>query len=141
MLNNPAPTYVQPIRFAKQAARLKTHLNLAVFPRLQEMLYEKQGEVTVDLHFGQDQDQHYYIRGELTTTFHLQCQRCMQPMDYQLRAEVYLSPLFNDAESKTLPEQYEPLLLQEDKIALVDLVEEELLLNLPLVPKHEEGEC
>ena len=40
-----------------------------------------------------------------------------------------------------LPEQYDPLLLDETSIELGSLIEDELTLALPIVPMHEPDEC
>jgi uncharacterized protein len=40
------------------------------------------------------------------------------------------------AEQEGLPEDYEPVLVEERRLALVDLVEEELLLAVPQVPRN-----
>ena len=40
------------------------------------------------------------------------------------------------ADQETLPEHYEPVLVEEKRLALVDLVEEELLLAVPQVPRN-----
>jgi uncharacterized protein len=40
------------------------------------------------------------------------------------------------AEEALLPENYEPVLVQHGRLALLDLVEDELLLALPQVPRN-----
>jgi uncharacterized protein len=43
----------------------------------------------------------------------------------------------SDAEIETLAPEYEPLVSADGRVALKELVEDELLLALPLVPRHE----
>ena len=45
------------------------------------------------------------------------------------------------AEADLLPESYEPLLVNEPTVSLLEMIEDELLLSLPLVIRHEESEC
>lgn len=40
-----------------------------------------------------------------------------------------------------LPESYEPLLLEESTVSLLEMIEDELILLLPLVAKHNTSEC
>ncbi len=71
----------------------------------------------------------------------LQCQRCMQPMEWPVQSTVRVALLASAAEAGALPEEIEPMLAPEGRISIADLVEEELLLALPIVPLHESGGC
>jgi DUF177 domain-containing protein len=133
------PHHIQPKRLAEQRKTLQGSLNLKLFQRLAGLISNLVGTVNVQLEFGQDEQGLSFVRGQADTILPMQCQRCMGAMDWPLKISISLSPVFSETASKELPECYEPLLLQEDKIGLVDLIEEELLLNLPLVPKHEKN--
>ncbi|HVV68913.1 MAG TPA: YceD family protein [Gammaproteobacteria bacterium] len=141
MIAGQLPKYIQPMRMAEQGYILKGHLELSQFTRLADLLADIKGQVSVDLTCGQDQEGLRYIQGNLETTLHLECQRCLKSMDYFLQVAVSLSPVFNEAAGNNLPSRYEPLLLTEDKCELLTLIEDELLLALPLVPKHEPEQC
>ena len=95
----------------------------------------------IALKFAKDQAYISYVKGVISTCLPLICQRCLERIDYPLEFSISLSPVLTPEAIKTLPSCYEPLLLKEDKISLVALIEEELLLNLPFAPKHTEGEC
>lgn len=135
------PTFINPQRLAENRAKIHGQVLVAELNRLNELLADNSGIVTVDLKFGKDEQKFIYITGILQTTLHLQCQRCLQIMEYSIETTVSLSPVANDAVNKDLPDQYEPLLLEEEQISLLALVEDELLLNLPMIPKHEDINC
>jgi uncharacterized protein len=67
------------------------------------------------------------------------CQRCMRPMRIRLGMESTV--LFADTEqaAETAPEGSETFLAAEGSISLAALIGEELLLALPIVPRHESG--
>ncbi|HTY51021.1 MAG TPA: DUF177 domain-containing protein [Steroidobacteraceae bacterium] len=71
----------------------------------------------------------------------LTCQRCLGPMDLVLdgggRAAIVASP----EEAERVPEPVETVLAPDHRISIRDLVEEELLLSWPLVPRHPASEC
>ncbi len=136
-MKNPLPKYIQPFQCADHGTAWRGRLPLSSFPRLLELLANSEGEVSVDLHAGRDEQKLAYIQGTLTASLSLLCQRCLQPLEFPIEIMVSLSPVFNEKAAELLPEPYEPLLLTEDKISLADLVEDELLLNLPMIPKHE----
>lgn len=72
----------------------------------------------------------------------LVCQRCGTSFDYFVHIERKLSPVKNDEQAKSLPERYDPIELDEfGEIDLVALVEDEIILSLPVVPVHEISDC
>ena len=65
----------------------------------------------------------------------LRCQRSLQPFVLPARVEQTLGLIREEAEEAGLPPGYEPLLVPEDgRIVPIDLVEDELILALPVVP-------
>lgn len=131
------PELLHPQRFAEQGRHICGQIPLSRLQALSDLLMDSVGFVTVDLRFGYDPDHRVcYISGVLETQLSLQCQRCLQAMLHPLRIEVNLSPISSDSASTQFPSVYEPIVVQDDEITLIQLVEEELLLALPLVPKH-----
>lgn len=137
MIMKHLPKYIQPLQCADHGASWQGHLPLTALPRLKELLADREGEVSVDLSAGRDAQKLPYIKGTLKANLHLACQRCLNCLEYPVEVVVNLSPVFNEKTAELLPEPYEPLVLTEDKILLSELVEDELLLNLPMIPKHE----
>jgi uncharacterized protein len=86
--------------------------------------YDEQGAVTVEL--------------EVEAELPLICQRSMQPFSERVRRHSTLSVVESVAAQDGVPEHYEPVLADHGRIALVDLVEEELLLAVPQVPRNPE---
>jgi uncharacterized protein len=84
--------------------------------------YDEQGEVTVEL--------------EVEAELPLVCQRSMQPFSERVSRHSTLSVVESVAAQDAVPEQYEPVLADHGRVALVDLVEEELLLAVPQVPRN-----
>ena len=69
------------------------------------------------------------------------CQRCLEPMVHGVTAEALFGIVSSAEDAEQLPERYEPLIVAERSLFVADLVEDELLLSLPLVPKHAEKDC
>ena len=86
-------------------------------------------------------EQHRYLV-DITTdmTVVMQCQRCLQPCDVDLRTSATLCVLWDDGAANDLPANYDPL-ISGDVTNLHALVEEELLLALPAVPMHKPEDC
>ncbi len=68
----------------------------------------------------------------------LQCQRCLQPMVHTLEVDRRFRFVADEDEAERLDEQIEDdVLVLEPRLDLFALLEDELLLALPLVPRHE----
>ena len=87
------------------------------------------------------------LAGDLEGSVTLTCQRCMEAMDFSLAGPVLLAMSEEDEEVEGLPEECELISLLDagelgrtlDEVCLLPLVEDELLLRIPLVPMHSEG--
>ncbi len=67
----------------------------------------------------------------------LQCQRCLQAMELPLEAESRIALVDSEAEAGRIPDEREPVLAPGGRISIAELLTEELLLLLPIVPLHE----
>lgn len=135
------PAQIAPFRLARQGQILSGKLELAKMKRLAEALSENEGEVGVELHFGVDEQGTCYARGHLNTRVKMICQRCMQPVTLPIDSEVALGFVSSDDQARNLGPEYEPCMVGNDPLALAELVEDELILALPIVALHEESSC
>lgn len=134
------PERVDPFRLAETGTHLEGCLELAEFERLCASLLACEGVVTGGLDFGIDEAGTRFLHGRLTAPVRMTCQRCLESMDYTLEADVQLALV--RAQTQSVPEGYDPLLVEDDApIRLLDVVEDELILALPLVPMHEQQVC
>jgi uncharacterized protein len=69
------------------------------------------------------------------------CQRCLGRVALDLRCELRLALIGSESEADELPQDLDPAVVEEDRVRPLDLVEEELLLALPLVPMHPVDAC
>ncbi len=134
------PQYVQPARLAETGGAVRGTLRVDELGRLAESLHDTEGTVDVELDFGVDEIGTRFIRGSLHTVLHLTCQRCLQALACRMDVQVLLG-LAIPGRSADFPERYEVLELEEANLELARLVEDELLLALPIVPMHAPDEC
>ena len=133
------PSRIDPWRLAAEGERLDGALALAALPRLAAALNRADGVVKVALAAGIDRQGVRFIAGVVRTEVELICQRCLEPLRVALDATVRLGLVRSEAEADRLPEEYEPLLVPEGNLGVADLVEDELLLALPRIPRHEDA--
>jgi uncharacterized protein len=135
------PEHIDPYRFTEQSLHLEGAVKLADMPRLNPSLCEEGDTVLVRLHFGVDEQGINYIKGHLETRLKLQCQRCMEPYIYEIMSDFVLGIVSSLDEANALPELYEPALTKDGSLALRELIEDEIILNLPIIPRHEIETC
>lgn len=76
------------------------------------------------------------VRGAAT----LECQRCMQPMSVPIDTIVRVALVASEADVARVPPELEPVLAPGGRVSIGALLTEELLLTLPIVALHGEGE-
>lgn len=135
------PEHIDPFRFAEQGLRLDGYVKVIDMHRLSANLGPNNDPVAVQLQFGVDEQGVTYLKGHLETKLTLQCQRCMEPYIYEIISDFVLGIVSTLDEIDALPDGYEPALAKEGQLALRELIEDELILNLPIIPKHEPEVC
>lgn len=138
MSSKTIPEHIDPFRYAEQGIGLSGTVKLADLQRLSA----EQGDIaTVDLQFGVDEQGLPNLRGHLETKLTLQCQRCMEPLIYEIISNFALGIVNTLDEADSLPEHYEPAIAKEGALALRELIEDEIMLNLPIIPRHAPEDC
>ena len=131
------PVTIEPFRLAAKGSTLAGTLETAAMPRLREAVHGCAERVTLELAFGRDEQGVACVRGLVTGRVELICQRCLEPMEYTIEAEVCLGAVRGESAMQALPGEYEPLLVDEEgRYPLSTLVEDELLLALPIAAMH-----
>jgi len=93
-------------------------------------------EATFRARFAHDEQGVVTITLDVVADLPLVCQRSMLPYREHVERHSLLGVIGNAAEEARLPEHYEPVLAEHGRLALLDLVEDELLLAVPQVPRN-----
>lgn len=129
------PEIINPLVFAERRTELKGKLKLSTLTRLNHLLLDDSGNVEVALFFNK-QGRQSFIDGTAKSALVVQCQNCLESVELAIAADIKLGLIITLEQADELPENYEPLLVSDDKMLLKDIVEDELLLALPAFPKH-----
>jgi uncharacterized protein len=86
--------------------------------------------------FGHDHEGTVIIDIEVRAELPLVCQRSLEPYLEKVSRHAELAVVKSVAEQDLLPEHYEPVQVEHGRLALLDLVEDELLLGVPQVPRN-----
>jgi len=133
------PIQIDPLDLAKNQVQLEGQYLTANLPRLAEFSPSKDAMVHVRLGFIQETESLIKVSGSIDTSLRLTCERCLQPFDY----EISLEPQFYfDVSGMEPDEQDERDIIQvQGPVDLKSLVEDEVLLALPMIPMHAPDEC
>ena len=135
------PLKVDPFRFAENAVSLNGALFIKEMQRFCSSLASDQGEVKVSMTFDRDEQGIRHIKGRITTEVMLQCQRCLRPFKHEIINEFLLGIVHTEEEADRLPNRYDPLIVSDGALVISDMIEEELIISLPLVPMHNTKDC
>ena len=134
------PFLVDVYELARERRTIEGDLALADLPRLAASLLRTEGSLR------------YRIRGEidgrgrpgaemhLSATLQLECQRCTQELDFPLRRNAYFRFVSSEEELNALPIDDDDVdeLLGSQHMDIAAWIEDEAILSLPLVPRHDD---
>jgi uncharacterized protein len=112
---------------------------VSAFTRLAEVVYKDQGEIKARLKFGTRAGTNC-LDGHVQAELVLRCERCLEPMKQQIESDFRFGLITSEDEADSLPKEFEPLLASNYELSLLELVEDEILLSLPIVARHDD-EC
>ena len=135
------PVTVNPVELAGQGAHLTGTLPLKAMSRLTQACLEDKGEVHADLYFGRAESGNVLeMTGTVDATVRVACQRCLEPMELELRTETRLLLLRTGEREESLAQEVDAL-VADRPLLLIQLVEDELLLVMPMIPLHSLDRC
>jgi uncharacterized protein len=122
---------------------VERHFTASQLPRLAEASIVEPAEIRILLRPA-IVDGRVALSGELSGSVTMTCQRCMQPVAVDLVDEFQLVIVSDEAERVALEDSesgYEPIVADAARFDMRWLAEEQTLLSVPLVPKHEDEAC
>ncbi len=131
------PVLIDPEYLVEKQSELSGQLSLSGFSRLSEFLIVDQGNVDINISFHKEGDIKTVL-GHVSAQLFLQCQRCLKPVEIPVDRQFRLGIVRSDAQAGRLPKLYEPLLVDSEQIVFSELIEDELLLAIPDIPRHSE---
>lgn len=109
-------------------------LPVAQLTRLTDALAAPDGAVSYDMEFGRDELGSAFLALRAQAEVTLTCQRTLEPFVLPVAIDTRLGLITREEDEAGLPPGYEPLLLESAELRPADVIEDELLLALPLIP-------
>ena len=114
-------------------------MSLDKLERLSELLSDNSGELSAKLRFTSGTG-YLGLHGEVEASLELTCQRCLQPMNQKVSGQFKFGLLTDEKYIDKVPSDADPYLLEGDEQSVVEILEDELLLSIPIAATHQK-EC
>jgi uncharacterized protein len=130
------PRHIDPRKFAQQGVSIHGEVELNALNRLCPLLVTDQGKVHADLNFGIDEQGIRCLKGTINAQLMMACQRCLGDALQVLDATLHLGMIWSDDDAERLPKSFDPWIVDEGVTDIYQVIEDELMLSLPIVAYH-----
>lgn len=137
-----ARPFIDSLDFAENGKEISGEEPFVGLPRLLEELASPDGVLHYTVQGGVDRQGAPFLEVSMTGDCSLRCQRCLGVLEHPIRIATRLL-LRDQSELDALEDSDEECdsILAEKQLDVLDMLEEEILLSLPISPRHESGEC
>ncbi|MCK5920778.1 MAG: DUF177 domain-containing protein [Methylococcales bacterium] len=125
-----------PFVIAERGRTYRGVIALGELDRLAGCIFSDHGEVGYELTFSKEGSV-FVVSGQVKADLILECQVCLEAVVLPVSTDTRLGIVGSLDEVGELSDAYEPLLVTDKKIALKEILEEELLLEIPLIARHD----
>lgn len=134
--------YIDSLDFARRGGELSGDVPVAELPRMTDLLADSEGKISYVVRGLTGKDGNPQLELILDGQCDLRCQRCLNALSYPVKLVSKLRLVTEGEVEKTDIEDDEVDNIPAEKhLDVLALLEEELLLSLPIAPKHGLGEC
>ena len=133
-------TVIDSLEFAREGGRLEGDVPVVAFPRLVDVLVDDNGSLHWELAGKRDDGGRHTLTLRLQGNLSLRCQRCLETVAWpvDLESRLLLVPPGGEWPDDDLADDRSDAIEADRALALLPLVEEEVLLALPIAPRHED---
>jgi len=134
------PVHLDAVSLAEKGREIAGFVPVEAFERLAGSLHSRTGRIEVLLRFARDEAGRARLRGHLTGALELVCERCLAPYEMPIEIDLDLVLVDSEAAAESLPEEQDALVVGGRRsMHTVDMIEDDLILALPLVPRCARG--
>ncbi len=123
----------QPHKLAKKQGEVEYHWPVKDFKRLSEGLLTQEGLITVHIRAFYDKLKRCLLETQIKTNLMLECQTSFSAIEHFVDKRVTYCALKAESEFAELEDKFEPVLMDEGFLDLKQVIEDELILSIPLV--------
>lgn len=137
--------YVDARKAFVQHAQIEGLLALEKLTRAADILADKEGQLQASLSFSTTEDGIKRIRGSISAQVNAVCQRCLHPVEVAVEDQINLVMAMDDEKARLLEQRLDKdvdlWVSDAEKISIAELLEDQLILSLPIASYHELAQC
>ena len=139
LMSTPSPT-IDSFEFARSGRTIKAEVAIARLPRLAEFVTTAQGDLRYEIDGLIDHEGHPAADLHLNGRLRLICQRCNAALEFELNRTTRFRFVATEEELNSLPIEDDEIdaIVGSRNMSIHEWVEDEAILSLPLVPRHDE---
>ena len=141
MLTEPLPNTLDVRKAAARGVSVSGAIKLLELHRFRELLVSEEGSIQAELSLSKDAENRSLVHIAVTADVEVTCQRCLLPMPVHLSTENTLAAVWTDEQAHHLPRYLDALFTTQEASNLWEIVEDELILELPPFNYHDTEEC
>jgi len=126
---------------AARQARFCGEFTVKEMHRLAAHLRSEHGSATAEFVFSSRAPGYVSLEIKIEASVGATCQRCLEPFELEISEQIEFGVVVDEDSIGVLPEGIEPLVLDGDRLIPLQLVEDELIMAVPMVPKHPSQRC
>jgi uncharacterized protein len=134
---------IEPAKFARGHGKLTGRLDVSALTRVADLLFDTAGSLEYAVSGYVNERGHSALQVCLDGELNLRCQRCLGPLPQPVHTQrdIVLVPGADEFAQRVDEAEAEDVIPDVPRLELAPLLEEELLLGLPLAARHEDGAC
>ena len=136
-----ARAVIDSVEFARTGGHLSGVAPVNGLARLADSLFDAGGELKYELTGGIDPRQRLRLQLAVVGSINLLCQRCLGSLTFPVAVQANLLVLTGEAGGETAEIDDLDGVPADAQTDVWSLVEDEVLLAIPLAPRHAEGQC
>lgn len=134
--------FIDSLEFSHRGGELSGEVPVAELPRMTDLLADSEGKISYVLHGLEGKDGNPQLKLILDGVCNLRCQRCLNALAYPVKLVSRLR-LVSDGQvdNADIEDDEVDSIPAEKHLDVLALIEEEVLLSLPIAPKHDLDDC
>jgi len=128
---------INSLAFARDAGSLQGELPIASLTRVLDMLVDSAGNLSYRVEGSLSSRNRPQLMLHLNGVLSVCCQRCLEGIDYPLEVRRVLEFVDEELTQEEIEDDSKDFLPAQREFDVVELIEDEVILDLPSAPRHE----
>ena len=139
-MTNDLPLRFDPVLFAKRGRHFAGNIAVRNLPKVMELAPNSESDIHVSMSFSTSSLQFPMVKGTIEGEIMQTCQRCLGNTKTQINSQFELLLVTSDAMELASKEGHEIFEYSGQFVSTAAFIEDEMILSLPIVPRHERVE-